>query len=132
MNTEEMKKQNKELEDKLYEAMSHSPVAYVKGCSVAWIQPIAGLLKDRQPLYARSITVSEADKRLLRALEFAEYMAKKAEEYIEHINLLEEMRLSTVFNDRNDKEEIYQMEQEVGETATQLKIYIHEFRKRNK
>jgi len=72
------------------------------------------------------------DKKLLRALEFAEYMAKKAEEYIDHINLLEEMRLSTVFNDRNDKEKIYQMEQEVGETATQLKIYIHEFRKRNK
>jgi len=131
MNIDEMKKENKILEDKLYEAMSHSPVAYVKGCSVAWIQPIAGLLKDRQPLYARSITVSESDKKLLRALEFAEYMAKKAEEYIEEYSLLEEERLAQNFNNKKDNEKLFQMEQDLGETATQLKIYIYEFRKRN-
>jgi hypothetical protein len=65
-----------------------------------------------------------------RPLEFAEYMAKKAEQYIEEYGLLEEERLHQTFTGKKDNEKLFQMEQEVGEIATQLKIYIYEFRKR--
>ena len=67
----------------------------------------------------------------IRALEFAEYMAKKAEQYIEEYNFLEEERLSQKFNNKQDTEKLFQMEQDLGEIETQLKIYIYEFRKRN-
>ena len=67
----------------------------------------------------------------IRALEFAEYMAKKAEQYIEEYNFLEEERLSQKFNNKQDTEKLFQMEQDLGETETQLKNYIYEFRKRN-
>jgi hypothetical protein len=108
-----------------------APVAYVKGCSVGWIQPQAGQLKDRQPLYAKIIKINEVDnQKLFKSLEFAEYMAKKAEQYIEEYNLLEEERLHQAFHGKKDNEKLFQMEQELGEIATQLKIYIYEFRKR--
>jgi hypothetical protein len=111
---------------------SDVPVAYVKGCSVGWIQPQAGQLKDRQPLYAKSIKINEVDnQKLFKALEFAEYMAKKAEQYIEEYSLLEEERFNQAFDGKKDNEKLFQMEQELGEISTQLKIYIYEFRKRH-
>jgi hypothetical protein len=110
---------------------NNPPVAYVRGSSVGWIQPQAGRLKDRQPLYAESITIPNIDNsKLFKALEFAEYMAKKAEQYIEEYNLLEEARLAQTFNAQKDNEKLFQMEQDLGEVATQLKIYIYEFRQR--
>ena len=109
-----------------------TPVAYVTGSTVEWIQPQAGSLKDRQPLYAGKNKLHQSDKeKCSRALEFAEYMAKKAEEYMEEYNLLEEERLAQYFNNKKVNEKLFQIEENIGEIATQLKIYIYEFRKRN-
>lgn len=84
-----------------------------------------------QIIYTNTInSLTEQRDRAVKALEFAEYMAKKAEEYIEEYNLLEEERLAQSFNGNKDSEKLFQMEQDLGEIATQLKIYIHEFRKR--